>query len=356
MTLRLLCWDHERCVRPMRAAAAAWRKRAGVEVEVSARPLAAFNDQPVSELTDEYDLVFVDHPFVGTAAEVGCLAPLDELLEPGELAALAAGAVGPSHASYAYGGHQWALATDAACQVAVAREDLLPGPVPSSWDEVVALARRAPGAVAMPLYPADAICSLLTLHANAGRPFDPRAGFQPAALARLLELVPHLHPASFGANPPAILDAMFAGGEIAYVPLCFGYASYAPRLRFLDIVGVSGSILGGAGLAVSAASPRPEAAAAFAAWVSGAEAQRMVVAPNGGQPGSAAAWDDAGGFFSATRATIEAAWVRPREPWWPAFQRAAGERLAERLHDAPEPEQLAAELDDLIPAPQEVHP
>lgn len=324
MTLHGLCWDHERCVAPMRAAAAAW---SGTPVTWDARPLAAFNDQPLEEVADRYDLLFIDHPFVGTAAATGVLAPLDELLAPSELAALAAGAIGPSHAAYAYAGHQWALAADAACQVAVVRHDLLDGPVPRHWDDVLALAERQPGRVALPLYPSDALCSLLTLQAAAGRPLDPAAGrgFDPGALAGLLALVPRLHPVSHGGNPPAVLDAMRASDEIAHVPLCFGYPSYAradERLRFTDIPGGRGSILGGAGLAVSAAGARADAAA-FAAWVCSPRIQRAVVAPAGGQPGARAAWDDPA--LSATRATIEAAWVRPRAPWWPALARAAGE-------------------------------
>ena len=70
-------------------------------------------------------------------------------------------------------------------------------------------------------------------------------------------------------------------------------------------------MLGGAGLAVSAASAHPAEAAAFAAWASGAEAQHDIVARTGGQPGHRSAWDDpeldalAGGFYSGTRASIE---------------------------------------------------
>jgi multiple sugar transport system substrate-binding protein len=135
---------------------------------------------------------------------------------------------------------------------------------------------------------------------------------------------------------------------IAYIPLTFGYTNYSrgddpdARLRFRDIPaagddGPAGSILGGAGLAVPAASGQAGDAAAFAAWISDAEAQQGVVAPAGGQPAHRAAWDDealdavCGRFFSGTRATLEAAWVRPREPWWPSFQREAGELLVSEL-------------------------
>ena len=120
-------------------------------------------------------------------------------------------------------------------------------------------------------------------------------------------------------------------------------------MRFLDIpssgLGPAGSVLGGAGLAVSASSRRQGEAAAFAAWLSGAEAQRTVVAAAGGQPGSRSAWLDpevdrlTGGFTSGTIATIEAAYVRPTDPWWPPFQLAAGEALNAALRRGVDPEE-----------------
>jgi multiple sugar transport system substrate-binding protein len=113
--------------------------------------------------------------------------------------------------------------------------------------------------------------------------------------------------------------------------------------RFIDLPSAGGgpvrAVLGGAGLAVSSTSRYPAEAAAFAAWASGAEAQRTLVAPAGGQPGSRSAWLDvnldarAGGFFSGTLATIEASWVRPRDAWWPAFQLEAGSLLTTALAD-----------------------
>ncbi len=355
-TLRGIGWDHERCLAPLRAGAAAWRASNGVQLDWAARPLASFNDEPLTDLAPQYDLLVVDHPFSGTASESRCLAPLDELLTAGTLAALAADSVGRSHDSYAYAGHQWALAVDAACQVAVARDDLLDDlgrAAPGTWDEVQELAAGAPGRVALPLYPSDAICSLLTVAANAGAPaatgttlFASReSGVR--AVERLIDLIPLLHPSSHSSNPPAMLDRMRDTDDIAYVPLSFGYTNYARassagyRLRFLDIpssgLGPVGSVLGGAGIAVSASSARQDEAAAFAAWICGSGAQRELVAPAGGQPASRSAWLDpgldaaAGGFFSGTLASIEGSHVRPRDAWWPRFQEQSGELLAEQL-------------------------
>ncbi len=112
-------------------------------------------------------------------------------------------------------------------------------------------------------------------------------------------------------------------------------------------------MLGGAGLAVSSASSHPAEAAAFAAWASGAEAQRDIVARTGGQPGHRAAWDDpeldalAGGFYSGTRASIDGAWVRPRETWWPVFQLEAGALLTANCSPASTPTTLTDRLHEL---------
>jgi multiple sugar transport system substrate-binding protein len=357
---------------PLRAGARAWREETGVEIEWHARSLRDFGDQPLEELASSCDLLSIDHPFVGTASATGCLAPLDELLPADVLDALAGDAIGPCHDSYTYAGHQWGLATDAACQVSALRRDLLPNGAPTSWKSVLDLARRLPGRVAIALVPADAICSYSTLLANLGA--APPASLSVFAERRhgvaALELLDRLarlgHPACLDMNPPAVLDRMTETDEIVYIPLAFGYTNYSrPGERphpvaFVDIpsagAGPVGSILGGAGLAVSATSAAPAAAAEFAAWLTGAEAQRTIVVDAGGQPGSRSAWLDprverlTGGFTSGTRTTIEAAYVRPRDPWWPPFQLAAGSRLHELLRERAEAAAIYRELEQIYQA------
>lgn len=344
-------WDHPRCMAPMRAAARAWQELEGVAVEWSVRSLRAFGDQPIEEIASSYDVIVVDHPFVGTTAATRCLRPLEQLLHEDELASFAADSIGPSHASYAYAGSQWALAVDAACQVSAVRPDLVDEP-PRTWEEVLALARRERARVAVPLRPADAICCFATLCANAGAPpGQDESALAPVetatwAVELLGELVALGHPRSLDLDPPNALELLVETDEVVYVPLCFGYTNYSRpagrrACRFTDIPsagsGPNGSVLGGAGLAVSAASDRPAAAAAFAAWACGSSAQRTVVFPAGGQPASRAVWLDdeadraSGGFFSGTRRTIEAAYVRPRDRWWPPFQRRGGEALNDLL-------------------------
>ena len=346
--LRALGWDHPRCMSPMRACAVRWRATTGVEIAWEARSLEAFGDQPLEEAAAGYDLIVVDHPFCGRAEATGCLTPLDRLLDAAELARLRDGAVGPSHDSYDYAGHQWALATDAACQVSAVRDDLLDGePAPATWGEVLELARRRPGAVALPLSPPHAISSWLSLSAAHG--VEPFADQQVSetATATLAELA-RLGPAdALHWEPPDVLGRLTATDEIAVVPLTYGYSTYSSSAerpcRFADVPALDGvprgAVLGGAGLAVSAASADPEAAARFAAWASGGEAQRDIVARTGGQPGHRSAWDDpeldaiSGGFYSGTRVSIDNAWVRPRAEWWPRLQLDAGRLLTENLLD-----------------------
>jgi multiple sugar transport system substrate-binding protein len=170
-------------------------------------------------------------------------------------------------------------------------------------------------------------------------------------------------PAALQWQPPDVLDSLTTGDELVYVPLTFGFVTYTrsdrvPRpCRFLDVAsagsGPVGAILGGAGLAVSSTSADAVEAAAFAAFASGAEAQRTLVGPAGGQPGSRAAWNDpeldraAGGFFSGTSKTIEQAWVRPRERWWPAFQLEGGRLLSRGLGASERPRAILGSLESV---------
>ena len=182
--------------------------------------------------------------------------------------------------------------------------------------------------------PPTRLCSLATLCAQAGAPLEPP--FDLPAIERALELLAELAtlaPAeAFDWEPPQAL-AWLARGDGDYVPLTFGFVSYAADVRFGAPPGGRGAILGGAGLAVTAASPSPAEAEAFAALVRvrrGADGHRG----GGGRPArrprrldDAAVDAAAHGFYGDTRAAIEHAWVRPRDAWWPPFQRDGG-RLA----------------------------
>jgi multiple sugar transport system substrate-binding protein len=348
-----MAWDHPRAREPLAAVSAGWTRRSGIPVHWNARPLKDFEDQPLEELATGHDLVLVDYPFMGVAAESGLIVAVDDWVDAAYLADQRAHSVGPSYQSYGWGGKQWALAIDAACQVSAVREDLWQAArrkaLPATWDEVAALAaecRDGPARVAMPLNPNHAYCAFLSVGIGiAGDAFWPDGGqLQPEAAAEALlflrRLAQDLHPRSQSDDPIGISDRMAESGEILYVPLMFGYSNYARpgfrrhALRFgaapRGRSGATGSVLGGVGLSLSARSASRDAAASLAREIASHETQCGIYVQSGGQPGHGAAWDSdeanalTGGFFRATRGTMEQAFMRPRVPGHRAFQPQAG--------------------------------
>lgn len=365
-------WDHSRAWEPLPATAATFAAVSGIDVEVrwERRSLQAFADQPIAELAARYDLIILDHPHVGQVADDGALLAIDEVAPARDLQALSSGSVGRSHDSYHVGGRQWAVAIDAACQVAALRPDLLDR-APSTWEEVLALADD--GGVLMPLKPVDAICSFTSIAANLGEPcasaaardgeaVDPDARFIPAAhgvavLELMGELAGHLPPQCLSANPIEVLEQLSRGEEHRYSPLLFGYTNYArpgyreALVRFADIPAPEGSpprgaILGGAGLAVSARTAHPELAVRYALWVASSEVQRGIYVQHGGQPAHVAAWEDdranvaCSEFFRATRRTMDLSWLRPRHGGFIGFQTRAGDLVHAYLRDGGRPAQV----------------
>jgi multiple sugar transport system substrate-binding protein len=331
--LRGMTWEHARGFDSVVAAATAYRGvRPDVEVRWEFRSLQAFADRPLDQLVDEYDLLVIDHPHVPLAAERGLLAQLDGVEHDSELEVLATQSVGRSHESYQHLGHQWGLATDAASQVAAYRPDLL-AEAPKDWPAVLELARK--GRVLWPAKPIDAFSSLVTVSANAGaHPLAVDGMFLPetdalGAFDLLHELAALVPASNLAFNPIQVADALADGDRFAYSPLLFGYTNYSRegfrphRLRYIDIPrgprGVAGSLLGGAGVAVSARSAALDEARAHAFWLASAPVQSGVYFDGGGQPGNSVAWDDDRtnaatlDFFRGTRATLESAYLRPRD-------------------------------------------
>jgi multiple sugar transport system substrate-binding protein len=330
--LRGMTWEHARGYDSVVAAGQAYRSvRPDVEVRWEFRSLQAFADHPIDQLVDEYDLLVIDHPHIPLAAEEGLFAPLDGAGHDDELDLLSRQSVGRSHESYQHLDRQWGLATDAAAQVAAFRPDLIAEP-PRDWPAVLELARE--GRVLWPAKPIDAFSSLVTVSANAGAtPMSGSGEFLPesdalAALDLLHQLATLVPAENLAWNPIQAADALAEGDRFAYSPLLFGYTNYSRegfrtnRLRYVDIPsgrrGVSGALLGGAGIAVSARTRHRAESIAHAFWLASAAVQAGVYFDGGGQPGNSVAWDDdrTNGetldFFRGTRATLDGAYLRPR--------------------------------------------
>ena len=369
-TLRGLTWDHPRGHDPLACNAAAFAAtHPGVGVTWERRSLKQFGDQPLDALADDYDLIMIDHPFVGRAARTRCLHDL-ALLAPDLVSACAADSAGPSAASYVWDGAVFALPTDAALQALSWRPDLLPDGPPQTHDAVFATAARlrAGGlATVTPLCPTDAICLLLTILANLGHPADDgcEALDHPATLEALTVLAALLAlsvPQSLEWNPVQAYAAMTVGDDLALCPAAFGYSNYARAgqqrpLAFSPFPGpgadpVAGAILGGAGMAVTRSVRDVEAALAYMRFVHAPAHQAGPYFEAGGQPGLRSAWlsgaVDAAcpGFFRATLPALDRAHVRARFEGMAPWLEASGRLVNQCLRGTTTRQQAATTLAD----------
>jgi multiple sugar transport system substrate-binding protein len=341
--------------------------RPDIEIVWEKRSLQAFADYPIAKLAKQFDLLVIDHPFVGYAAAHGTLLPLGN--NPKFLKDQAANSVGRSHESYCFDGNQWAFAIDAAAPVSSWRPDLLDAnklSFPSTWDELMELASA--GWVTLPAIAIDSLMNLYMMFQALGAELfqipDQVVNHEIGAhaLQLLRNLVQQCGPECFKRNPIAVYEAMTSTDEIAYCPFAYGYSNYARNgyarrtLMFGDPVtfGKSGNLrstLGGTGLAVSAETKYSELAAEYAHFVADPECQRNLYAWSGGQPAHRSAWIDSelnrltGDFFKRTLPALDRAYVRPRYNGYLDFQEQAGIIVHRFLQDGGDPLKTIEQLD-----------
>jgi multiple sugar transport system substrate-binding protein len=349
---RGLTWDHPRGRLALERAAAAATDAAGTRlIEWDAQPLEGFEASPIESLADRYDVIVLDHPHLGDAIAAEAIRPLDTLFPAELLDAVTREAVGPSAASYTLDGRLWALPLDAATQVAVSVPELVPT-APRTWAEVVELAANAP--VALSLAGPHELLTFASLCVAVGAEPSvvPGAGFvDPAvgerALAVLSSIAQTVPAGTAELNPIGLLERMRRARDIAYIPLVYGYVTYATGpdpLRFDDAPSAQigtrrGSTIGGTGIAISSRCVPDAALLAHLAGLLDPEYQRTSIPDDAGQPSLRSAWEDAavnaasGDFYRRTIGTIEESWVRPRVPGYIPFQAAASAVLREAILD-----------------------
>jgi multiple sugar transport system substrate-binding protein len=375
ITLKGVTWKHDRGLAPMLATARRLsEEHPDVRIDWEVRSLHEFGDASVSLFAEQYDLIVLDHPFMGQVAQDRCLLPLDEHIARAALDTLESESVGISHQTYSYNRHQWALAIDAASQVAGYRADLLDRVgtrVPETWDEVFELAKIRPGFVSVALFPLDSLMCLFTLCANAGHPpFSEDSGrvvnhdAGEFALLRLKALAKISVEDALTMNPIAMWERMSTTDDIAYCPLAFGYSNYARKgyrqylLSFANIpssgkAGCGGATLGGAGIAISTRCNDVKPAVQYATWVASADCQRTLYVQSGGQPGNRRAWTDpnanalTNGYFESILPTVESAFLRPRFAGFPEFQNRAFNVVWQFLKGDGSPAAVLNALDEL---------
>lgn len=366
-------WNHSRGFVPVVATAQRFQDlHPHITIEWQKRSLKDFGDYPIQRLVDHFDLLIIDHPFAGYAANHPVLVPLDAHLDAAYLADQAANSVGASYPSYVEGGHLWALPVDAATPIAGWRPDLLERhgvAVPATWEELIALAKRGLVAVSGAAVDLQMHYYMLLLGIGA-EPFASPDRIAPradaiTALDLLRELFAAAGPANLGRNPIRTWEHLTQTDEAVYCPFAYGYSNYGRRdftgkpLRFGGLVMMNGrplrSVLGGTGLAIShrVTGEALDAALAYAAYVASPECQRGLYTLTGGQPGHRSAWLDpelnalTSNFFRDTLPTLDDAYLRPRYDGYIPFQDAGGDVLLHLLRDGGDANAAVEALDAL---------
>lgn len=344
MTWNGLTWDHPRGYDAL--AEVARRANAGREtpfIHWDTQPLEGFESAPITELTERYDLVVLDHPHIGEAVAENCLIPLEELFTSQQISAWSQECVGPSFRSYRWDEQHWALPLDVATQVVARRPDRIAG-APQSWEEVEEISVCFP--VALSLGGPHGFMSLISMAASEGAIIGGDDMLPDAValsvLARLRRLASRAPEGTAELNPIALLEKMGQSDGIALIPLVFGYVTYARAGHVPHPVAFSdtprtqagrGGVLGGTGIAFSSRVEPDATLLDHVADLMSVAVQRDTFPAFGGQPSARAAWqsdqvnDDWGNFYRDTLATADHALLRPRFDGFPAFTNAASSRL-----------------------------
>jgi len=366
-----ITWGHSRGITPLLAASQRYEElNPGVEIKWKKRTLQEFADFPIEKLTEQYDLLIIDHPWVGCAAATKCVLPLNEYLSKEYLEDQLINSVGYSHPSYIYKNSQWALAIDAATPAASYRKDLFEKngvALPQKWEDVLVLAKA--GKVAVPAIPIDLLMNFYSFCIAHGKePFqnlDEVIGMQTGvqAIETMKEFYSIVDKKMFSSNPIAVAELMSSTDDYWYCPFAYCYSNYSRKgyaknlLHYTDVVSFNGNkfrtTIGGTGLAVSAFSKHKEIALDFTSWIVSGEMQRTFYVQHGGQPGHRSAWKDdeanklTHDFFKNILPIIDNGWVRPRYNGYLHFQDHAGLPLQKCLLENGDPAETLNEMNKI---------
>jgi len=373
LQLNGIAWDHSRAFPPLVATAQRYEEtHPGIRIHWHKRTLDEFGHAPIDALAQQFDLLVIDHPWAGFCFEKNLVHDLKPLVPPAVLADLAENSIGRTFDSYVWQDKLLALPIDAATPAPSWRPDLLERAglrPPQTWAEAVAFAQARLAVI--PGFNADLFLHFIMLLQGLGaEPFAVAERIAPRALMRqaaelLRELTEPMPREIFDLNPIQIAERMTTTDEFAWNAFAYTYnnyarAGFAPKpLRFGNLLSLQPggprlrSVLGGTGIALSANCKQVTAAMDYALFTAGGGAQKTIYVQAGGQPSHRAAWADAladqlaGGFFSGTRATQEAALVRPRYSGYVALQKDGGNALTEHLRDGRSLDATLEKLDGL---------
>ena len=369
ITLKGMTWDHSRGFDPMLATSKKFQEthNNAVTIQWDKRPLQAFADRPIEDMTDDYDMIVIDYPHVGEVASKGLLQNLDLPKYSSHIEQLKKQSVGKSHESYYINNKQWALAIDAASQTACYREDLIPS-YPSNWNALLDLAKN--NRVLWPLKPVHAISSFYSVYNNITTELMPDQkkfidkNFGVETLTMMKAVARELIIDCLTMDPIQTAELMTETNDFFYCPYIYGFSNYSRKnfrkytLKYIDVINLSGkgpagTHLGGTGIAVSNVSKNKDLAIEYAFWIASAECQKSLFYESGGQPGNSVAWEDdkinkeTNNFFRGTRKTLDLAWVRPRHNGYMKFQDESGNLINEYLQSEIKAESICEKLIDM---------
>lgn len=369
-----ITWDHSRGYVPMIATAQRFmEKYPDVKITWEKRSLQDFADKPIGLLAAEYDLLVIDHPWIGYGAEENKFLALDNYLPPAFLEDQKVNSVGRSFESYTYNNKLWSLPIDAATPVASYRPDLMQKKhcsLPTTFDEVLKMAEK--GYVILPGIAIDTLMNFFMFCVSLGEaPFtekevviSEKTGLE--ALALYKSLTDKVDPLCFDLNPIKTYEQMAASDDYLYCPFAYGYVNYAwqgyadNRLEFTDLVKLKdtsdqplSSTLGGTGLAIAAHCQEKEIAIQYIEYVASAGCQQNLYINSGGQPAHLKAWQNraanqsTGQYFNATLPALQRAYLRPRHNGYIHFQDQAGKFIRDYLRTGGSAHNLLQQLNHL---------
>lgn len=369
-TLKGITWSHSRGFTSIVAVSQRFSElHPGVDIQWEKRSLQEFADAPIENLAKTYDLLIIDHPWAGFAADTGILLPLEKYLSKDFLKDQAENSVGASHISYNFQGFQSALAIDAATPIAVYRPDYFENTgqnVPMTFEEVLTLAKQ--GVVAYAGIPLNLLMDFYMFAATSASGFftedeviDTSSGIE--ILETMRELASYCPKEMFSWDPIQVHEVLSSQEEIYYCPFAYGYTNYSREgyakhlLKAADVVTYKGNmfrtVLGGTGLAISSQCKNIDTAVEFAEYTASPLIQRTLFFDNGGQPGHRGAWTDKTAnsrcmdFFKDTLKTLDHSYLRPRYSGYLYFQDHAGDYVQDYVMNGGDPKKTLNQLNAL---------
>jgi multiple sugar transport system substrate-binding protein len=368
-----IAWDHSRALPPLVATSQRYEEtHPGIRIRWEKRSLDEFGHTPIDQLAASFDLIVIDHPWAGFAFQKNLVCDLKPLLAPAELNDYTQNSIGATFESYCYAGRVLALPIDAATPAPSWRSDLLERAgltPPATWSEAIALSRRKLAVI--PAFNADLFLHFLMLVKALGAgPCTDHEKIAPRQIMRqaldlLRELTESMPTEIFELNPIRVAERMAASDDFAWNAFAYTYNNYARpgfarrALCFGNLLSLDAksprlrSVLGGTGIAISIHCKDVQAALDYARFVADGVTQKGIYLHAGGQPSHRAAWYDpdadklCGGFYSATRATQQEAFIRPRYSGYVPLQTNGGNLLQETLRDGRDAEAVLEKLDSV---------